>query len=601
MYPSRTRARLFVSSLECRETPAIFVVSNINDAGAGSLRQAVLDANAATSDDTITFSTLFNSPQTITLTTGEMAISGQLTISGPGSALTTITGNKNSRIFNTASAKSGTGISISGLTLTGGKSTNHGGAIFAADETLTLSNCVVSGNSSGNFGGGVAIEAGGTLTATDCSFLNNTAFDAGAFDVYGATAKAILRRCLISGNSTTSNCGGFYASHYLLLDGCTVSANMASGHGGGIMVGGSFANGALTIRNSTISGNVSKIDGGGVYITSNASGTLVVQNSSIVANIAGGYGGGIVAGGIISTNAIISLESSIVYGNTATIGPEIASPGTVRAKTSSLYSTDGIKAFTNLGGNRPFGENPLLGPLANNGGLPSHALTSGSPCINVGSNPASLTTDGRGTGYVRVYGGTADMGAFEVQPIPVQIVSIQVNDGSVQRSRVTSLKVTFTEAVSFPSGIAAAFQLQRTAATGGGTLGAVNLNFSQSGSVVTITFVAGGPVGIDPGGSLADGKYQFSIVASKVQGSAGTLDGNGNGVAQGSPTDDRVQSFHRLFGDSDGNGTVNATDLSVFRTLFGLGPSSFDFNNDGQTNSNDLAEFRKRFGVTIGP
>jgi len=54
-----------------------------------------------------------------------------------------------------------------------------------------------------------------------------------------------------------------------------------------------------------------------------------------------------------------------------------------------------------------------------------------------------------------------------------------------------------------------------------------------------------------------------------------------------------------MFGDSDGNGTVNSTDFATFRTFFGIGPSFSDFNNDGQTNSDDFAEFRKRFGLTI--
>jgi hypothetical protein len=60
-----------------------------------------------------------------------------------------------------------------------------------------------------------------------------------------------------------------------------------------------------------------------------------------------------------------------------------------------------------------------------------------------------------------------------------------------------------------------------------------------------------------------------------------------------------ANGLFRLFGDSDGNGTVNSTDFATFRTFFGIGPSFSDFNNDGQTNSDDFAEFRKRFGLTI--
>ncbi len=63
-----------------------FLVTNTNDSGAGSLRQAILDANAAAGADTIDFDTagVFATPQTITLTSGTLVISGDLTINGTG-------------------------------------------------------------------------------------------------------------------------------------------------------------------------------------------------------------------------------------------------------------------------------------------------------------------------------------------------------------------------------------------------------------------------------------------------------------------------------------------------------------------------------------
>ena len=77
------------------------------------------------------------------------------------------------------------------------------------------------------------------------------------------------------------------------------------------------------------------------------------------------------------------------------------------------------------------GQNPLLGPLANNGGpTQTHALLSGSPAIDTGSNPLALSFDQRGTGFARTVGAQTDIGAFEVQgggppppppPPPVQI------------------------------------------------------------------------------------------------------------------------------------------------------------------------------------
>ena len=92
-------------------------------------------------------------------------------------------------------------------------------------------------------------------------------------------------------------------------------------------------------------------------------------------------------------------------------------------------------------------------------------------------------------------------------------------------------------------------------------------------------------------------------MADKITGNAGggTLDGDGDGISEGSPADNKTLTFHRLFGDADGNATVNSSDFAVFRTFFGLGASIFDFDGNNQTNSNDFAEFRKRFGITLVP
>lgn len=179
---------------------------------------------------------------------------------------------------------------------------------------------------------------------------------------------------------------------------------------------------------------------------------------------------------------------------------------------------------------------------------------------------------------------------------PPEIASTKINDGSAQRSRVNSLTLTLSENITFPNGIANAFQLTRTGP--GGPIGTVALNPVQTNNVVTLNFDSGGAVGLDPGGSLIDGNYELTVFANQVLGACGMqLDGNGDGT----PGDNYTFSFHRLFGDADGNGTVNSTDFAVFRMSFGLGASIFDFDGDGQTNSSDFAEFRKRFGLTIVP
>ena len=229
-----------------------------------------------------------------------------------------------------------------------------------------------------------------------------------------------------------------------------------------------------------------------------------------------------------------------------------------------------------------------LGQLSNYGGsTQTHALLIGSPCIDAGSNPANLTTDQRG--FARSVGSASDIGAFEAQ---FPRATVQINDSSAQRSMVTSLTIALNVPVVFPNGIESALQLTRNGP--GEPTGAVNLSFQQSGNAFTVNFN-------DPlfasglAKSLIDGRYTLTLVASKIQGAAGPLDGNGDGIAG----DDQVLMFHRLFGDANGDARVDSIDFTAFRAAFGVASTAFDFYADGVVNSNDFAEFRKRFGVMV--
>ena len=82
-----------------------FKVVNTSDSGTGSLRQAIANANSTATADTIVFTSLFNSAQTITLTSGQLTLtdSATTTISGPGANLLTVSGNNASRVFDIGS------------------------------------------------------------------------------------------------------------------------------------------------------------------------------------------------------------------------------------------------------------------------------------------------------------------------------------------------------------------------------------------------------------------------------------------------------------------------------------------------------------------
>src|SRR5262245_61667752 len=142
---TRRSARTFrptITLLEDRAAPALFTVSNLTDAGVGSLRQAIGLANTSAGADQIQFAAGLSGQ--ITLTSGELDVTDDLAIIGPGAANLTINGNNASRVFDLDHAEDGPtiAVAISGLTLTGGAAllpaSDEGGAIRAVDVSLTL-------------------------------------------------------------------------------------------------------------------------------------------------------------------------------------------------------------------------------------------------------------------------------------------------------------------------------------------------------------------------------------------------------------------------------------------------------------------------------
>src|SRR5437879_4214560 len=130
---------------------AQFIVTTNSDSGPGSLRAAIINANNAAGADTITFAPALNG-QTITLTTGELLVSDDVTITGPGANQLTVSGNNASRVFN---FNGGTSM-LSGLTIMGGNGSPpfDGGGIYNT-ATLSVTSSTISGNDAlGGLGGG---------------------------------------------------------------------------------------------------------------------------------------------------------------------------------------------------------------------------------------------------------------------------------------------------------------------------------------------------------------------------------------------------------------------------------------------------------------
>jgi hypothetical protein len=416
---------------------ATFTVTNTNDSGAGSLRQAILDANASPGADTITFGVGVTG--TITVTSGELLITDDLTITGPGAANLTIsgTGYPPHRDMEVAA---GTTVALSDLTIANGTANSfagyEGGGILNAG-TLTVANTTFSGNFAANTGGGIA-NSGGTLTVTNSTFSGNSTYDgAGAIEnsgggsltvtgsVFSANsadfragaienrpgASANVANGTFSGNSAgqggnSSGSGGaiFNYAGSLTVTGTTFSENTAlSNYAGG---GGGIDNyeGTLTITNSTFSGNSAVYVGGGVMNDGYYASTLTVTNTTFSGNSADSGGGGLWNAGWSPFPSSASLRNTIVAnspsgGNCSGAiddgGGNLQYPGTDCGGT--ITSAD-----------------PLLDPagLQSNGGpTQTIALQAGSPAIDAAVLANCPPTDQRGVS--RPQGGGCDIGAYE--------------------------------------------------------------------------------------------------------------------------------------------------------------------------------------------
>ena len=310
---------------------AVFTVTNLDDAGPGSLRQAAADADAATGGDTITFANGLNG--TITLTTGQIGLSSNdeaLQVRGPGPDVITVSGNNNDRIFY-SHMDSNFPVVISGLTLTQGNSSSAGGALYLAHGNFELQNMRITNSYSGADGGGMSLYQA-HLEMRDTTISGNAAGDAGgaAYMEDDADYGGIeIIDSTITGNSSIDGGGGgiYFYRIYTGIDiqGSTFTNNFAGdvdtpddGDGGAIYLYQLYDETHFRIEDSVISGNRATGDGGGVYLYQLYSDT-VIEDTTIADNTAGDDGGGVYLYHLYD-DANFVLRDSTVEGNRAEDG-----------------------------------------------------------------------------------------------------------------------------------------------------------------------------------------------------------------------------------------------------------------------------------------
>jgi len=415
---------------------ATFTVTNTNDAGPGSLRQALIDANAAAGADDITFTVV--PPATIGLLSTLPQITSPLTITGLGASNLTIRRDPgapgNFRIFDIANATAAPAVTITGVTLmNSGHVGLPGGAINAtgpAALALTVADSAISGNNA-SVGGGIAVGNGTSLTVRRTLIGGNTSTGRGGGVLLPAGNSLVLEDSTVSGNVSGGAGGGLYGGFPggpVTIRGTTISGNTAAGFGGGGLHFFTCYSPPIVIENSTISGNAT-VNGGGALtvvecLQSGGKGTalsaLTITHSTITLNTATGAFG--VGGLDLSFGVQVTLRNTIVSGNTSAVAPDIA--GSAQANFCAVGSPQGWLQGPGSGNNLPFGTDLQLGPLQDNGGPTlTHEPGPNAPPVQAG-DPAFVPPpdfDQRGPGFARVIGGVLDIGAVERDPVPVQV------------------------------------------------------------------------------------------------------------------------------------------------------------------------------------
>ena len=269
----------------------IIVVTNTNDSGPGSLRQALVDANDGDTIDATGVS------GTILLTSGQLVVDKDVTMSGSGANHLAVNGNAQSRVFYINLGKT---VTISGLTITNGNVTNEsGGGIYNDGGTLAVSDCTVNGNSA-SYGGGIindSTNGSATTTITNSTFSGNSGRGIANISTNGTNGSATttITNSTFSGNlgGGIANSGAFGGSATLTVTDSTLSSNSApASDGGGIANGASRGSATLTVTNCTLRGNSAANSGGGIVNGASSGGaTMTITNSTLSGNSAGSGGG----------------------------------------------------------------------------------------------------------------------------------------------------------------------------------------------------------------------------------------------------------------------------------------------------------------------